>query len=101
MSPAFRGELQALLARKVSEGSWVEGHGDAALSSNVGSADLAFQRWFRFKEAYSPRLVAEILDGAGLALDPRAVGMPTREPVGNGGGLHRIDGHWHPLLFEL
>jgi hypothetical protein len=61
MSPAFRGELQALLARKVSEGvpqrpmtvdsmkspavadgfarrhpygSWVEGHGDAALSSN-------------------------------------------------------------------
>ncbi|MEG9504097.1 MAG: hypothetical protein MIN69_19930 [Methylorubrum extorquens] len=53
-------------ARRHPYGSWVEGHGDAALSSNVGSADLAFQRWFRFKEAYSPRLVAEILDGAGL-----------------------------------
>lgn len=47
-------------------GSWVEDHGNAALSSNVGSADLAFQRWFRFKEAYSPRLVAEVIDGIGL-----------------------------------
>lgn len=55
-------------------GTWLEGHGEAVLSSNVGSADLAFQRWFRFKEAYSPRLVAEILDGIGMpvtrAIDP-------------------------------
>jgi hypothetical protein len=47
-------------------GTWIKGHGEAALSSNVGSADLAFQRWFRFKEAYSPRLVAEVLDDIGL-----------------------------------
>lgn len=41
--------------------SWLLPHGDGALSSNVGAADLAFQRWFRFKEAYSPRLVMESL----------------------------------------
>ena len=30
---------------------------DAPVSSNVGSGDLPFQRWFRLKEAYSPAFV--------------------------------------------
>ena len=41
--------------------SWLSPHGEGALSSNVGAADLAFQRWFRFKEAYSPRLVMDVI----------------------------------------
>ncbi len=32
---------------------------EAPLSSNVGAGDLPFQRWFRFKEAYSPAFVTE------------------------------------------
>ena len=41
--------------------NWLFPHGEGSLSSNVGAADLAYQRWFRFKEAYSPRLVIEAL----------------------------------------
>lgn len=41
--------------------NWLFPHGDGALSSNVGAADLAYQRWFKFKEAYSPRLVIDAL----------------------------------------
>jgi hypothetical protein len=41
--------------------NWLFPHGDGALSSNVGAAELAYQRWFRFKEAYSPRLVIDAL----------------------------------------
>ena len=32
---------------------------DAPVSSNVGAVNLPFQRWFRFKEAYSPTFVME------------------------------------------
>jgi hypothetical protein len=41
--------------------NWLHPHAEGALSSNVGAVDLAFQRWFRFKEAYSPRLVVDAL----------------------------------------
>jgi hypothetical protein len=41
--------------------NWLSPHGGGSLSSNVGAADLAYQRWFRFKEAYSPRLVMDAL----------------------------------------
>jgi hypothetical protein len=41
--------------------NWLHPHGGGSLSSNVGAADLAYQRWFRFKEAYSPRLVMDAL----------------------------------------
>jgi len=54
--------------------NWLFPHGGGALSSNVGAADLAFQRWFRFKEAYSPRLVMEALQEnsrpVGRCIDP-------------------------------
>jgi hypothetical protein len=54
--------------------NWLSPHGDGALSSNVGAADLAFQRWFRFKEAYSPRLVIDALKEnrrpVGRCIDP-------------------------------
>jgi len=34
---------------------------DAPTSSNQGSAGVAFQRWFHFKEAFSPKFVADTL----------------------------------------
>lgn len=34
---------------------------DAPTSSNQGTANLPFQRWFRFKEAFSPKFVADTL----------------------------------------
>ncbi|WP_157602590.1 hypothetical protein [Sphingomonas sp. PR090111-T3T-6A] len=54
--------------------NWLFPHGEGSLSSNVGAADLAYQRWFRFKEAYSPRLVMEALQEnsrpVGRCIDP-------------------------------
>jgi hypothetical protein len=54
--------------------NWLFPHGGGSLSSNVGAADLAYQRWFRFKEAYSPRLVMEALQEnnrpVGRCIDP-------------------------------
>lgn len=41
---------------------WLQGMVDGApKSSNVPSQNLPFQRWYRFKEAFSPLLVAESL----------------------------------------
>jgi len=57
--------------------NWLHPHGEGALSSNVGAADLAFQRWFRFKEAYSPRLVMDAL---------RENGRPVRRCIDPTGG---------------
>lgn len=34
---------------------------DAPTSSNQGSAGVAFQRWFHFKEAFSPKFVADTI----------------------------------------
>lgn len=42
--------------------SWLQDHAAAApVSSNVPSQNLPFQRWYRFKEAFSPLLVVESL----------------------------------------
>lgn len=35
---------------------------DAPQSSNQPSINIPYQRWFRFKEAYSPKLVIDIID---------------------------------------
>lgn len=59
--------------------NWLFPHGSGSLSSNVGAADLAFQRWFRFKEAFSPRLVMDA-----LAENGRPVGRCI-DPTGGSG----------------
>ena len=43
--------------------SWLEPEqlGDAATTSNVHGAALAFQRWYRFKEAFSPQFVLDVV----------------------------------------
>lgn len=42
--------------------AWLEGHSDEApTSSNVPSQSLPFQRWYRFKEAFSPLFVIKAI----------------------------------------
>ena len=47
---------------------------DAPVSSNTAAANLPFQRWFRFKEAYSPAFVTDTIAACGYPvrhlLDP-------------------------------
>jgi len=41
---------------------WFSEQSDSApISSNIGSAELPFQRWFHFKEAYSPEFVRQAI----------------------------------------
>ncbi|UKI08828.1 MULTISPECIES: SAM-dependent methyltransferase [Variovorax] len=47
--------------------AWLKGLVEGApMSSNVPSHKLPFQRWYRFKEAFSPLMVAESLSGLGF-----------------------------------
>ena len=47
--------------------SWLKTLIDGApISSNMPSHNLPFQRWYRFKEAFSPLMVAESLSGLGF-----------------------------------
>lgn len=47
--------------------SWLQDLVDGApISSNIPSHNLPFQRWYRFKEAFSPLMVAESLSGLGF-----------------------------------
>lgn len=42
--------------------AWLSSYDDRApISSNVGATDLAFQRWMKFKEAFSPKFVIDAL----------------------------------------
>ena len=38
---------------------------DVPVSSNVGAHNLPFQRWMKFKEAFSPRFVANAVESLG------------------------------------
>lgn len=47
--------------------AWLKGLLDGApMSSNIPSHNLPFQRWYRFKEAFSPMMVAESLGCLGF-----------------------------------
>lgn len=37
----------------------------AAPTSNIDAVDLPFQRWYRFKEAFSPSFVKDVIEGQG------------------------------------
>jgi hypothetical protein len=56
-------------------GSWVgRQNGYAPPTTNQEADDIAFQRWYKFKEAFSPRFVADALGSVGFTprtcLDP-------------------------------
>lgn len=58
-------ELGAVARHNLS--SWLSGLVDGApISSNVPSHNLPFQRWYRFKEAFSPLMVAESISCLGF-----------------------------------
>lgn len=77
---------------------------DSPTSSNQGTAQLPFQRWFRFKEAYSPKFVADT-----IASLPHAVDR-VLDPFGGSGttgltcgflGIDSISLEVNPFLADL
>jgi hypothetical protein len=64
---------QRLARRRVAMsdvGNWLESYVEAApTSSNQGSANIPFQRWFHFKEAFSPKFVADTLGALPYKVD--------------------------------
>lgn len=49
---------------------WLESYAEAApTSSNQGAANIPFQRWFHFKEAFSPKFVADTLGALPYKID--------------------------------
>jgi len=51
-------------------GNWLESYAEAApTSSNQGAANIPFQRWFHFKEAFSPKFVADTLGALPYKVD--------------------------------
>jgi hypothetical protein len=64
---------QRLARRRVARsdvGNWLECYAEAApTSSNQGAANIPFQRWFHFKEAFSPKFVADTLGALPYKVD--------------------------------
>lgn len=51
-------------------GNWLENYTeDAPTSSNQGTSNIPFQRWFHFKEAFSPKFVADTLGALPYKVD--------------------------------
>lgn len=47
-------------------GQWVQGWSTEAPTTYQGSETLAYQRWFKFKEAFSPALVHQVINDLGF-----------------------------------
>lgn len=51
-------------------GNWLENYTEEApTSSNQGASNIPFQRWFHFKEAFSPKFVADTLGALPYKVD--------------------------------
>jgi hypothetical protein len=85
--------------------AWLGGYdASAAVSSNVGSQDLPFQRWMKFKEAFSPKFVVDAI--AAMPYTPRR----CVDPFGGSGttaltcsflGIEAITIEVNPFLADL
>ena len=85
--------------------AWLHGYDEAApVSSFVGSHDLPFQRWMKFKEAFSPRFVMDAL--ASMPQRPRR----CADPFGGSGttaltcsflGVEAVTIEVNPFLADL
>ena len=89
----------------VSLNAWLHGlDSTKPKSSNQGAEDLAFQRWFKFKEACSPELILDIIDGfesqPSTILDPFA-GSGTTALTCQFLGIHPIAVEVNPFLADL
>jgi DNA modification methylase len=86
-------------------GTWLKKYTEAApTSSNQGVANLPFQRWFRFKEAFSPKFVADTLSSlpyqVETCLDPFA-GSGTTALTCRMLGIQSIGVEVNPFLADL
>lgn len=84
---------------------WLTGCLPAApISSNIGSGALPFQRWFHFKEAYSPEFVAQSIESApykvSRVLDPFA-GSGTTSLTCRMLGIDSVSIELNPFLADL
>ena len=77
---------------------------DAPVSSNVGAGNLPFQRWFRFKEAYSPVFVTDTIAGCDYpvrcVLDPFG-GSGTTAVTARMKGLDSTSIEVNPFLADV
>lgn len=77
---------------------------DAPVSSNVGAANLPFQRWFRFKEAYSPSFVTDAISACDYPiqniLDPFG-GSGTTALTARMKGLNSTSIEINPFMADL
>lgn len=91
--------------RKVTVKSWFDDYLEASPSStNQGSAVVPFQRWFKFKEAFSPKFVADTINSMAYEVD-RVV-----DPFGGSGttaltcrmlGIRSVTTEVNPFLSDL
>lgn len=86
-------------------GDWFEDYAAIApTSSNQGVANLPFQRWFHFKEAYSPKFVADVLASLPYRVDRCADafgGSGTTAVTCRMLGLKSISVEVNPFLADL
>jgi len=84
---------------------WLTNYNESApTSSNQGTSNLAFQRWFRFKEAFSPKFVADTLSSlpykVETCLDP-FLGSGTTAITCRMLGINSIGTEVNPFLADL
>jgi len=84
---------------------WLEDYiQEGPTSSNQGTANLPFQRWFHFKEAFSPKFVADVLGSLPYRVD-RCVdpfsGSGTTAVTCRMLGLKSVSVEVNPFLADL
>ena len=102
-----RAITQGMLLRVAEETNtkWLSAqNSEAPVSSNVGAGNLPFQRWFRFKEAYSPAFVTETISACDYpvrhVLDPFA-GTGTTALTARMQGLDSTSIEVNPFMADL
>lgn len=93
------------LATKEASQRWLSGQNLAApISSNKGSGGLPFQRWFHFKEAFSPAFVRQSIDRCDYQvnriLDPFG-GSGTTSLTARMHGIDSVSIEVNPFLADL
>ncbi|WP_363799848.1 hypothetical protein ABU614_06985 [Lysobacter firmicutimachus] len=71
LGPSFRRVVTREILKDAggsSFGEWTSGRQTDALSTNAGASALPFQRWHRFKEAFSPELIAQAVRNSPISV---------------------------------
>ena len=84
--------------------TWLEHLDDGPLSSNIPAQGLPYQRWYRFKEAFSPRFVSSLVQRLGFVphriCDPFA-GSGTTALTCRFLGIESVSIEVNPFLVDL